>query len=56
MMIAAEWLFSIEPESGLYYLFGVAIILTPIVTIGYLWARRAKLWSRTGTNGAPANG
>ncbi len=56
IMIALEWLFSIEPESTLYYLFGAAMIVTPIVTIISLWTRRAKLWSRVGEEGMPANG
>lgn len=49
IMIVAEWLFAIEPRSPVYYLFGVAMILTVLATIGYLWVRRAKLWSQMGS-------
>ena len=46
--LTIDWLFAVETQSALYYFIGTAVILTPFVTLGYLWVRRAKLWSRKG--------
>ena len=55
ILIAVDWLFVIETRSIAYYLLGAVMILTPFVTVVYLWARRAKLFARLGS-GVRSNG
>ena len=56
VMAVAELLFAFEPESPAYYLFGATMLLTVVVTIGYLWVRRAKLSSEMESSAAHDRG